>query len=96
MGWLPGEPLAGQCARRGLVDGEEGAERAEILGRGGLDGNTESPADHLGDCTHGVCFVSHRMQDRPGWGSFERDAEQRRCIVSVYGRPALRTVADIG
>ena len=63
------------CAGGGLVDGEDGAEHTETLGGGGSDGNTEPSTDRLGDRTHRVCFVAHRVQHRAGRGLFERQPE---------------------
>src|SRR5581483_6578249 len=57
VGRLPAEGPAGVGTRRGLVQREDGPERAERLGGHLLDRHTQAPADDARNVTDGVAFV---------------------------------------
>ena len=59
MGRLPAQCLLRVRAGRRLVGREDHAERAVGLGRHGLDGQTQSPADDRGDVAYGVALIGY-------------------------------------
>src|SRR5579875_3340323 len=95
MGGLPSEGGAGVGGGRGLVHGEDRAERPEGVRGHGLHGEAEPSADDCGDVAYRVALVGDGVPGRSGRRRFESQPEEDGRVESMHARPPLGAVARI-
>ena len=97
--WLPSQQFTGDAARRGDVEGEEGAEPTEMIERlfrwNRGDGNAEVAADSGGDVADRDSLVIDRMQSRARGCGLQRQPKQASRVVPVHGGPAVGAVTGV-
>src|ERR1700691_3921741 len=98
---LPPKELACARARRRVVELCDHADKAAeelccLFGRNALRRDAEPTTDRLGDRAEWNSLFGRRMDVRARSARFHRKAIEARSVERVHGRPAGRTVTDIG
>src|ERR1700686_5768860 len=96
---MPSQPLLGERAGSGAVDGDEVREPAEMrggfVGRRTHDRHIELAADCGGDVAEGNAFVADSRILGAGRAFLKREPVKRGSIEAVDCRPAIRSVTHV-